>query len=91
MLENKYLHTIVEVNKQNKYNHLITNCIKKGDKVALTLKNGKNKQQYIEGICIKMKNHIHNPAITIKYKLSGTLIEQRIPLTLTDVQKIERL
>lgn len=89
MLENKYNHLITELNTKN--THTVKTYIKKGDKVAITLKNGKNKQQYIEGICMKIKKHIHNPAITIKYKLSGTIIEQRIPLTLTEIQKIERL
>ena len=91
MLETKYIYKLAELQKISKTTTTLNQYIKKGDKVAVTMKNGKNKQQYIEGICMKFKKQIHNPAITIKYKLSGTIIEQRIPLTLVDVLKIERL
>lgn len=91
MLEKGYFYTLQENAKENI--NIIPKSyrfIKKGDKINVIVKNGKTKQQIIEGICVKIKKNKFNPALTIKYKLSGVIIEQRIPFGLDEVIRLEK-
>nr|YP_009004139.1 ribosomal protein L19 [Tsukubamonas globosa]BAO51981.1 ribosomal protein L19 [Tsukubamonas globosa] len=83
------LNTVAIINKNINTQHY--KHIKKGDKIEIRIQTGKNKQQTIEGICTCIKKNTHNPAITIKYKLSGIVIEQRIPLGLQEILSVTKI
>lgn len=90
MFEHKiksYLNSVNTINLK----HIEFKEIQKGDIVELQIAISKNKIQRFKGICIKKTGSNFYASLTIEYKISNELVQQKFPIALSSIVKITRV
>lgn len=92
MFESKIKNYLSAVNfsnstlKQEEFKNL-----KKGDIVELHMSSSKKKAQILKGICIKKKGADLTASLTIEYKISNEVVQQKFPISLPSILKITKI